>query len=167
MIEFRSLCLEDDRVFVLEMFLGRAFESAPDPKRRAGLNQYRREWLEAPATAALMQSLEASLQDARTIAEVVVVDGTEAGFVWATFAADPGEPVHAQLRLVAFRLDYQRRGLGRLSVQHVEELVARSGVETLRSTGSAPSDGVRRFHESLGFEPVQTVFEKRLPRSVK
>jgi GNAT superfamily N-acetyltransferase len=162
MVEFRPLSLDDDRDFMLDMFIMRAFEAASEPERRAGLNQFRPAWLASPEATVAVSSVETSLKDTRTIAEIVVVNGTDAGFLWLTFASEPSGVCFAELRLVAFRLSFQRQGLGRVSIHHLEEQAALRGAESIRSIGSASTEGIRRFHASLGFHPVQTVFEKRL-----
>ena len=162
MVEFRPLNLDVDRDFLLDMFIVRAFESASDQDRRLGLNHYRQRWLDSPEAMAVSESVEGSLEDKRTIAEVVVVDGTDAGFIWVTFASEPSGVSFAELRIVAFRLSFQRHGLGRVSVHHVETEAALHGAEFIRSTGSAATEGIRRFHTSLGFAPMQTIYEKRL-----
>ena len=162
MVEFRPVCLEDERDFVLSMFVVRAFEAASEVQKRPGFAHYQQRWLASAEAGEAYRSIEASLSDPRTIAEIVVVDGVAAGFVWVTFEGAPYEPCHAELQLVAFRLNFQRRGLGRVSLHHVEELAVSRGAETIRSTGSAATEGIRRFHASLGFEPIQTVYEKRL-----
>ena len=162
MVEFRPVCLDDDVPFVLEMFVIRAFESATEADGRVGLKRYHESWLESHRAKMERKALEESLKDPRTIAEVVVVDGVDAGFLWCTFVDEPGHPTYVDLLLVAFKLNYQRRGLGRLAVQRVEQLAAERGADSIRSTGSAPTESVRRFHDSLGFVPIQTVYEKRL-----
>lgn len=150
----------------MEMFLGRAFDSSPEAVKRGGMNRFRDAWVTSPAALSLMETAETSLQDPTTILEVLVLNGVPAGVLWATFEADPGEALHAELRLVAFKLSFQRQGLGRICVQRVEELGAQLGAESIRSSGSAPSEGVRRFHESLGFSPIVTVYAKPIAKSV-
>lgn len=166
MVEFRPVCLDDDRDLVLDMLVIRAFEAAPEADRRRGLNEFRKQWLASPQADAWLNALQASMEDRRTVAEVILVNAVPAGVMWATFEGPPYEAVFAELRLIAFRLNFQRQGLGRLSVHRLEELATERGAVSLRSTGSAPSEGIRRFHASVGFEPVQTVFERKLePRS--
>ncbi len=167
MLEFRPVCMDDDRSFVLEMHLVRAFEGEPEAERRLGFTAFAAREDQARIAELEIKAIEASLEDPRTVAEVIVVDGVDAGFVWVTFGQVPGRYTdYAELRALAFRLKYQRHGLGRVTMQHVEEVAAARGAESIRSTGSAPSEAVRRFHASAGFEAVQTVFEKRLvPRA--
>ena len=167
MVEFRPICLDDDRDFVLHLFMLRAFESASEDDRRRGLNEFRVQWLGSSQAAAWLKSLKASLNDKRTIADVVLVDGAEAGIVWATYEGPPYEKPFMELRMVALKLNFQRQGLGRFSVHHVEQRAAERGALSIRSTGTMASRGVVSFHDAVGFEPIQTIFEKRLPQPAK
>ena len=162
MVEFKPVSLADSRDFVLEMFLLRAWESLSDSERRSGLNRFKEAWLASPEADSWLTAVEASLTHEDTIADVVSVNGTSAGFVWATAERLPSGTSYFELRLVAFKLNFQRQGLGRLAAHHVAEMAAEHGATAVRSTGSATRESIRRYHASLGFEPVQTVFEKEL-----
>jgi GNAT superfamily N-acetyltransferase len=165
MVEFRPVCLDEDRDFIHEMYLVRKFEGEPEAERRRGFAAFGAREDQTSLFALEFNAIEASLQDSRTIADVIVVDGVNAGFVWVTFGKIPGRYTDfAELNSLALRLRYQRQGLGRVTMAHVEKLAAERGAESVRSTGSAPSEAVRRFHAAAGFEPIQTVFEKRLTR---
>jgi GNAT superfamily N-acetyltransferase len=144
------------------MFIVRAFEGATEATRRPGLNQFKEHWLASPEREAALAGMEASLADPRTIAELILVDRNLAGFLWATFEGEPYVPVFAELRLVAFKVNFQRQGLGRVSMYHLEELAAERGASSVHSTGSAVSEGIRRFHVSLGFQAIQTIYEKKI-----
>ena len=166
MIEFRPARLQDDRDFILDMFLTRSWESASDIERRPGLNKYGALWLASPEAESALRSVETSLGEAKTIADIVLVNRVPAGFVWATLEGEHYEEKYFRLRLVAFKLNFQRQGLGRVSIHHLEELACERGAVAIRSTGSARSDGIRRFHDSVGFVSIETVYEKRLAARV-
>jgi len=161
-VEFRPVSLDQDRPFILDMFVMREYESASDADRRPGLNKYREDWLSSPKAEAYLAAVEASLDEPSTIAEIVAVNGTPAGFVWATMEGLPYEERYFELRLVALKLNFQRQGIGRVSTHHLEELAAERGAASIHSTGNAASEGIRRFHASVGFQPIQTVYEKKL-----
>jgi GNAT superfamily N-acetyltransferase len=165
-VEFRPVCLEDERDFLLEMFVILAYESAPDTARRPGLNRFREQWQASDEAQSILKAVESSLADPKTVADVVIVDGVPAGFVWATFEGRPFEEKYYELRYVAFKLNFQRQGLGGLAVHHVEERAVEHGATAIRATGSADRESIRRFHASLGFKPIQTIYEKQLPVSV-
>ena len=163
MIEFRPIDPARDRELVLDIHCRTLFDSAPPEERTPGYLKYREAWLETAQPAMHLAAIAQSLEDSRTIAEVVQLSGAEAGISWVTFHDVGGYGfTYAELQEIGFKPEFQRQGLGRMTLLRIEELAAARGASSLRSTGVARRESVQGFHQSGGFEPYMTIFETRL-----
>jgi ribosomal protein S18 acetylase RimI-like enzyme len=161
LIEYLPVDLKRDRDLVLDIHCRVLFDSSPPDERAAGYLKYREMWLATPQPSMHLEAMTQSLEDPRTIADVVQLNGASAGLCWVTFHDVGGYGfTYAELVEIGFKPEFQRQGLGRMALARIEELVAERGAISLRSTGVARSESVRGFHEASGFLPYQTVFEK-------
>ena len=164
MVTFRPYDATRDRDFVLAVHVQAMFEADSASERPRTYPQYRDAWLASSWPAAYLGAIRDALSDPQAIAEIIELDGTPAGFVWASpgEAVEGGQPVYFRIREIGLKTEFQRQGLGRLSMQHLESVARERGASTLRSVGSVRTEGATNFHRSLGFEPYQTIWEKRL-----
>ena len=163
MIEYRDIDPKQDRELIQDIHAYTLFESAPPTERSPGYLRYREHWMATDQPGQHLAALEQSLEDERTIAMVVTLSGTAAGLFWVTFHDVGGYGfTYAELEEIGFKPEFQRQGLGRMAMYQIEEMAVQRGASTLRSTGPATSETVRGFHDSSGFQPLLTVFEKPL-----
>jgi GNAT superfamily N-acetyltransferase len=168
MVEFRPINNVKDREFILEARILARFENDTPWARSPGLPSYRRWWLSTRQSDRFMRLLARSLRDKRTIAEIINVDGVDTGFVWATFVDVPESAfTYVELNELAFRPEWQRHGLGRLTIAHVEEVALERGADAIRSFSGVESLASNKLHISTGFVPIETRYEKLLkPRGI-
>lgn len=92
-------------------------------------------------------SEQAILQDAREGCTLVL---DRAGRIMAT-----GTLVGDEIKRVFVDFGFQKHGLGRLIMRHLEERAALFGIETVRLHASLPS---RAFYDRLGYAIVEEAF---------
>jgi GNAT superfamily N-acetyltransferase len=161
MVTFRPIDLEADREFILEVRVQTLFQDETPWARSPGLPSYRRWYLTSRHPDQFFKLLARSLRDPRTIADVVEVDGTAAGFVWATFVDVPeSDFTYLELRAMGLRPEFQRQGLGRVTAAHVDEVAIERGADAARSFAGIENEASIAFHRSLGFEPIEIRYEK-------
>ena len=109
MVTFRPIDLETDREFILEVRVQTLFQDETPWARSPGLPSYRHWYLSSRHPDQFFKLLARSLRDPRTIADVVEVEGTAAGFVWATFVDVPeSDFTYLELRAMGLRPEFQR-----------------------------------------------------------
>jgi GNAT superfamily N-acetyltransferase len=161
MVTFRPIDLENDREFILEVRVQTLFQDETPWARSPGLPSYRHWYLSSRHPDQFFKLLARSLRDPRTIADVVEVDGTAAGFVWATFVDVPeSDFTYLELRAMGLRPEFQRQGLGRVTAAHVDEVAIERGADAARSFAGSQNEASIAFHRSLGFEPIEIRYEK-------
>jgi GNAT superfamily N-acetyltransferase len=168
MVTFRPIDKVKDREFILDVRMLARFENDTQWARSPGLPGYRRAWLSTRQSDRFMRLLDRSLRDKRTVAEIVNVDGVDAGFVWANFVDVPeSDFTYIELNEPGFRPEWQRHGLGRLTIAHLEEIALERGADAIRSFSGVDSVSANRLHTSAGFVPIEIRYEKLLkPRGV-
>jgi GNAT superfamily N-acetyltransferase len=161
MVTFRPIDLETDRELILEVRVQTLFQDETPWARSSGMPSYRRWYLSSRHPDQFFKLLTRSLRDRRTIADVVEVDGTPAGFVWATFVDVPESKfTYVELRAMGLRTEFQRQGLGRLTAAHIDEWAIERGADAARSFAGTQNEASIAFHRSLGFEPIEIRYEK-------
>ena len=163
MLSPRSINIENDRTFLLNLrCLGR-FEEIPTWARRTSYVQYRAEWLKTDNPDEFLQELQDSMADPRTIAEVWEEDGRPVGYLWVVFSEPEGygRPL-ADVRDIVVATEHQRRGIGGLMLQHAEEEAQVRGAFSLRSETSFNNAASQAMHGRQGFKVVSFQYEKVL-----
>ena len=161
MINFRRIDPETDREFILDVRVQTLFQDETPWARSPGLPSYRRWYLSTRHPDQFIKLLTRSLRDQRTIADIIEVDGTPAGFVWATFV-DVKESgfTYVEINSMGLRPEFQRQGIGRVTAAHVDEVAIANGADGARSFAGIQNDASQAFHLSLGFKPIEIRYEK-------
>jgi GNAT superfamily N-acetyltransferase len=169
MVIFRRIDPDADRDFLIDLRVITLFQNETHWARSPGLPSYRRWYLRSRNPDQFFKLLTRSLRDPRTIADIIEVDGTPAGFVWATFVDMPqANFLYLELREFGLRPEFQRQGLGRLTQAHVEEVAIEHGADAVRSFTGTLNEASIAFHESQGYEAIEIRFEKLLkPRGLE
>jgi ribosomal protein S18 acetylase RimI-like enzyme len=161
MINFRRIDPEKDRDFLLDVRVQTLFQDETPWARSPGLPSYRRWYLSTRQPEQFIKLLIRSLRDPRTIADIVEVDGTPAGFVWATFVdVKESNFTYVEINSMGLRPEFQRQGIGRVTAAHVDEIAIAQGADAARSFAGMLNEASQAFHESLGFKPIEIRYEK-------
>ena len=161
MIEFRRIDPEADKAFVLDVRVQTLFQDETPWARSPGLPSYRRWYLSTRHPEQFMKLLTRSLRDPRTIADIIELDGTPAGFVWATFVeVKESDFSYVEINSMGLQPEFQRQGIGRVTAAHVDEIAIANGAKGVRSFAGVQNEASQAFHLSLGFEPIEIRYEK-------
>ena len=169
MINFRRIDPEADRAFLLDLRVLTLFQNETPWARSPGLPSYRRWYLSSSQPERFIKLIARSLREPRTIADIIEVDGTPAGFIWATFVhVREADFRYMELVAMGLRPEFQRQGLGRFTHAHVEAVALELGADAIRSFAGAQNEAAIAFHRSQGFRPIEIRYEKLLkPRGVE
>lgn len=164
MLSQRPINLERDRDFVLDLYCLRDWEGLPSWARNHSYRSFRDGWLKTSQPKAFLDSLERSLKDSRTIAEVWLEGDTPVGFLWIVFTdVEEIQSTFAEVRALVVALAHQRRGIGGLMLQHAETEAARRGARSLRSEIATENEAARAMHGKQGYTIATYQYEKLLP----
>ncbi len=162
-ISKRRVDIQADQELVLEFHCLGNYESDVPWFRRAGWDGYRKEWLATPQPGEFLASLEDSLADSRTVAEIWEANGESIGFLWVTFSEVTGYDISlAEIRDLEVSPTHQRRGIGRLMLKSAERVARAAGATALRSETGIPNDASQALHAKGGFETYRVLYEKML-----
>ena len=115
------------------------------------------------AAAARRQSQEQFFPDGRLIEGhflfTVLVDGSDAGWLWIGPSSDPATWWVWDIRVHdAFR----RRGIGRETMLLAEDVARSQGATVIRLNVFAYNDGAIRLYDNLGYATASMLKQKRL-----
>ena len=153
-----------DRKFILDVHCELNFVSASEVDRRVPYERYRRQWLECGQPEGFLAAVAASLDDRRTLRDVVEdADGDAVAYLWVTFVDVPGyDLVVAELNDLWVAPARRRQGIGRCLMAYVARDAQGEGAHRLRSGSGAGNGPSLRLHESAGFMPYRVQFEQPL-----
>lgn len=131
--------------------------------RKLPYEEYREKWLGTSQPESFLSDLAKTMRESRTIAEILEDNNVKLGYLWVTFAdiQDYGITI-AEIMDIAVARDFQRRGIGTTMLRHVEELAKEQGATSLRSDTGIENVASQKLHDSFGFKPYKTHYEKVL-----
>jgi GNAT superfamily N-acetyltransferase len=164
MFRNRKIDLTRDRMSVLEFHCQINYECESDFGRSLPYPQYRERWLATSQPEEFLSDLSTSMEDSRTIAEVLEDDSENvAGYAWVTFTdVKEYNLAIAEIREIAIAEEYRKQGLGTSFLRHIEEAARANGAHVLRSGTGWGNTASKRLHEGCGFLPSRVEYEKVL-----
>ena len=161
----RRVELERDRPLLLEAHCEINYVCTSGADRQQPYKRFRDEWLRTGQPAEFLSAMVRSLEDSRTLAEVVEdPEGTPVAYLWMSFTDVQGyDLVVAEINDLWVARDRRQHGLGRHLMEYMVTDAARKGAHRLRSGTGADNRPALRLHESTGFAPHRVEFERLLP----
>jgi len=131
--------------------------------RELSYGEYRKKWLGTSQPKSFLADLEKTMNDKRTIAEILEDDDATAGYIWVTFTDVKDYNITtAEIMDIAVATDYQRRGIGTMMLRYIEDLSRERGATLLRSDTGIENAASQKLHERFGFKPYRIHYEKVL-----
>jgi ribosomal protein S18 acetylase RimI-like enzyme len=162
-LRFRRIDINKDRDFLLEFHCRINYESETPYMRKSSYEKYRNKWLRTSQPESFLSDLEKTMEENRTIAEILEDDKGKVGYLWVTLTdiQDYSMTV-AGIMDIAVAPDYQREGIGTMMLEHIEELAKEKGAALIRSDTGIENIASQRLHEKFGFKPYRIHYEKAL-----
>ncbi len=162
---YRRIEVKGDRGFLLDAHCEINYACASGADRRRPYRAFQDEWLRSGQPEVFLSALARSLDDSRTLAEIVQDPrGRTVAYLWMTFADVQGyDLVVAEINDLWVAPDERQRGLGRHLIEYMAAHAQRKGAHRLRSGTGADHGPSLRLHESTGFVPYRVEFERLLP----
>ena len=163
MLRFRVIDINKDRDILLEFHCRINYASETPYARTLPYEKYREKWLSTSQPESYLSRLAKTMNDERTIAEILEDTSAVVGYLWVTFEDIQGYGITiAGIMDIAVAPDYQRRGIGLMMLKRVEKLAKERGVTLLRSDTGIKNVASQKLHEKFGFKPYRIYYEKVL-----
>ena len=158
----RPVDLETDKDFVLELACMASFESVPAWYRNGSFKVYREGWFKSAFPRQVVADLKTSLKNPGNLVEIWMEDDQRAGLLWLDFAESPQGKQIATLRDMVVEPGHQRRGIGRLMLQRVEECARIKGAGVVRVEAGVENQATQAILQHAGFTVSRLTYEKAL-----
>lgn len=160
-MRLRPVDLAADRDLLLQAHCEVNFACDPAWARRGGRAAYRSRWLASDQPEAFLAGLRRSLDDRRTLAEIVEdPPGAPAAYLWVVFTDVEGHAVTlAEINDLWVAAAQRRHGIGRYLLGYIADEARRRGAYRLRSGTGAHNVPSLRMHQAFGFRPYRREYE--------
>lgn len=159
----RQIRLPEDRAALLECHCELIYESDAPWAREAPYERYREKWLSTPQPDQFLTSLERSLADASTIADLWWDGGEAVAYLWVVFGEFGGYGMsYGEVNEIWVAHARRRQGLGVQLVRLAEAAAREAGAAVLRWTAGAENKASQELVMRQGFSSIQVTFEKRV-----
>lgn len=163
MFRYRRINVNTDRNILLELHCRINYESETPYARKMSYERYRQEWLRTSQPAEYLSHLAKTMEDKRTMAEILEDNGNAVGYLWVTFTDIKGYSITiASVMDIAVVSSYQRHGIGLRMMKHIVETAREIGATLLRSDTGIENVASQKLHEKAGFKPYRIHYEKVL-----
>lgn len=161
---FRRMDALRDKETILEFHCQVNYESDTSWARKILYDQYREKWFSTGQPDAFYAHLVQTMEDDRTIAEIVLdEDGEIAGYMWVMFTDIPDYDLTiAEVMDVYVTPEHRQRGVGLHMMTTIEQKAVERGAHLLRSETGMENIASQRLHEKFGFEAYRVLYEKKL-----
>lgn len=134
-------------------------------KREMSYEAYRAEWFSySSQTAEYLDALQKSMEDARTLAEILETqDGKTIGYFWMTVqsSAESGFSF-AEIQEIYVEKACRGQGIARQMYALAEQHAKSCGAKVLRAGTGCENDASMHLHDALGFSAYRKEYEKVL-----
>lgn len=161
----RRIVLPDDRDYVLERHCRINYECDCEWARRVPYEEYRQSWFSmAGQTEGFLSALAVSMQDSRTIAEILLDEsGQPVGYLWVPFTEDADSGFRfAEVQDIYVEVHLRRQGIASGLYRYAEDAARKNGAKVLRAGTGCGNLRSMRLHEKLGYSPYRVEYEKLL-----
>lgn len=163
MLEFRRIDVKKDRETLLELHCRINYESETPIMRSIPYEDYREKWLSTSQPKSFLSELEKTMNEDRTIGEILEDNSSLAGYLWVTFADIKDYNITiAQIMDIAVSPFFQRQGIGTIILKHIQKLSREHGATLIRSDTGIENTASQKLHEGFGFKPYRISYEKTI-----
>lgn len=161
----RKIDIETDRDYCLECHCRVNYACDTPWKREMPYEAYRAEWFSYTSqTAEYLDALQKSMEDTRTIAEILETpNGKTIGYFWMTVNSDTESGFSfAEIQEIYVDEVYRGQGIARRMYAIAEQYAKSCGAKVLRAGTGCENAASMHLHETLGFAPNRKEYEKVL-----
>lgn len=160
----RTVDLVRDRDFLLDVHCELNFVCESEVDRRTPYEVYRRQWLNSGQPEDFLAGVAKSLEDPRTLCEVIEDEvGEPIAYLWLTFVDVHGyDMMLAELNDLWVAPHRRRQGMGRSLIEFSAAHARSKGAHRLRSGSGAGNSPALRLHADAGFLPYRVELERPL-----
>ncbi len=163
MLRYRKIDIIKDKHVLLEFHCLINYESETSYARMDSYEEYRKKWLTTSQPETYLSDFAKSIEDKRTIVEILEDNSIAVGYLWVTFVnVHDYEMTVAEIRDIVVAPDYRCRGIGLMMLDHIEKLAKERGTTLLRSETGIENAASQKLHEKFGFKPYRIHYEKAL-----
>ena len=156
--------LTRDTEYVLECHCRVNYDCDTPWAREVSYENYRARWYNwDDQQAGFIAALRESMEDARTIAEIVKTPAGEVvGYLWVAFHGEDAAFIWADAQDIYIEPQYRRMGLAEYLMEYAENMARQNSAQVLRSGTGCENRASIDMHEKLGFYQYRYEYEKLL-----
>jgi RimJ/RimL family protein N-acetyltransferase/SAM-dependent methyltransferase len=157
--------LDADRDYIFERHCRINYECDTPWARKLPYEQYRADWFaNAGQQEGFMFSLRESMEDPRTIAEIIKTESNEtAGYLWVPFhAGTESFMCWADVQDIYIEEAYRKTGVASYLMDYAEKEAKRNGARVIRSGTGCENAKSQGLHQKLGYYQYRMEYENVL-----
>jgi GNAT superfamily N-acetyltransferase len=154
-----------DRDYILERHCRVNYECDTPWIRKFSYEQYRADWFaNTGQQEEFMSSLRESMEDSRTIAEIIKSESGEmVGYLWVPFHAGTASFMcWADVQDIYVEEAHRRTGVALYLMDYAEQSAKRNGAKVIRSGTGCENVKSQGLHQKLGYYQYRFEYEKVL-----
>ena len=153
--------LDTDKDYILERHCRINYECDTPWSRKLSYEQYRANWF--TDTNGYLSVLIGSMEDVRTIAEIIKTDTDEpVGYLWVQFHGEDDRFIWAYVQDIYVEEAFRRTGVASYLMDYAEKKAKERGAKVIRSGTGCENIKSQELHKKLGYYQYRMEYEKVL-----
>ena len=163
-LHHQRIDLDADKDYVLERHCRINYECDTPVARKAPYEEYRAAWFSWPGQKeGFLDSLKNSMDDARTIADIVKdAAGETVGYLWAPFHGEDALFIWAEVQDIYVEEAFRGNSVATYLMEYAEQAAGHNGARVIRSGTGCQNYKSMGLHKKLGYYQYRMEYEKAL-----
>jgi len=156
--------LDTDKDYILECHCRINYECDCPWARSISYEEYRANWFSwINQQNGFLSALTESMEDSRTIAEIVKTEsGETVGFLWVPFYGDDEKFIWVYVHDIYIEEVYRKKGIATYLMDYAEKSAKQNGAKVIRSGTGCENIKSQGLHQKLGYYQYRYEYEKVL-----
>ena len=153
-----------DRDYILERHCRVNYECDTPWIRKLPYGRYRADWFTNDGQqSGFLSSLRESMEDSRTIAEIIKTEsGETVGYLWVPFHGEDEHFIWADVSDIYIEEPYRGQGVASYLMDYAEQSAKQNGAKVIRSGTGCENVKSQGMHRKLGYYQYRFEYEKVL-----
>lgn len=156
--------IESDKEYIFERHCRINYECDTPWARQVSYEEYRANWYaNAGQQEGFLSALTASMEDERTIAEIIKnASGDTVGYLWVEFHGEDESFVWADVQDIYVEEAYRKSGIAAYLMEYAERAAKRNGARVIRSGTGCENIKSQGLHQKMNYYQYRFEYEKVL-----
>jgi len=156
--------IKRDKDYILERHCLVNYECDTPWARKVPYDKYRENWYAwAGQQDGFLSALRESMEDARTIAEIIKTKSGEiVGYLWVPFYGTDLKFIWADVQDIYIEEAYRKSGIAGYLMDYAEKMARKNGAKVIRSGTGCENIKSQGLHKKMGYYEYRMEYEKVL-----